>query len=108
MNDNIEDMIADGSVIPAGFNEEGEAVYTFTDKCKELHPRAWEAKYKEFLNNLSELWLLGYVEMDFADTLDGDSVMLTTKTIGDQSDVPSHLKSTLDAVLATAAEEYGG
>jgi hypothetical protein len=107
MSDDIEEMLADGSLIEAGVSESGEQLYIYTDLCRVLHPKVWKAKYQEFLDDISELWSLGYIEIELGENADLDSIIINEKTFGPADDLPDRLKPALEAVRASAEEDYG-
>lgn len=107
MSDSIEEMIDDGSIIFDGVSDDGEALYIFTERCRELHPEVWKQKYQEFLEDISELYLLGFVDIEVGESEDSDNVIVNEKTYVDDPEMPKHLIPALEAVRAAAKEEYG-
>lgn len=105
MSDSLEDMLDDGSIVAVGISEDGDTLYMFTERCRELHPAAWQKKYNEFLNDISELWSLGYLDIDLAAKPDDDNIIINEKTFSDASELPRRLQYTLEAVREVAREE---
>lgn len=71
------ELIDKGAVKFNGFDENGEAVYQFTEKLKEINPELY-ALHNQMLNTeIMTLWENGFVDMDLFE--DNPTVKLTPK-----------------------------
>ncbi len=57
-------LIDQGAVEFKGFDEEGEALYSFTNKLKDVHPELYELHNNMLNKEMMYLWENGFVEMD--------------------------------------------
>jgi len=100
----IDEMVADGSLIYTGKNENGEDVYTLSSDAAVKHPEVWEEQYNDFVNLLHELWSLGYVEVGF----DHGEMMvsLNEKSFTPGDDLTDNLKGALNVIVWAFTEAY--
>lgn len=71
------DLIDKGAVSFNGFDENGEALYQFTEKLKEVNPTLY-AMHTQMLNTeVMALWEKGFVDMDLFE--ENPTVKLTSK-----------------------------
>lgn len=71
------ELIDKGAVKFNGFDENGEAIYQFTEKLKDINPELY-ALHNQMLNTeIMTLWEKGFVDMDLFD--DNPTVRLTKK-----------------------------
>ena len=92
-----EEMVADGSLELAGISENGEVLYCFTDKCKELHPEVWNRQFTNFQAGVRYLWEKGYLEVEFTD--DDVLISLTDKSFQPGDDLDEDMVQLLNEVL---------
>jgi len=57
-------LIDQGAVEFKGFDEEGEALYSFTHKLQEVHPELYALHTSMLNKEMMHLWENGFVEMD--------------------------------------------
>ena len=58
------DLLDKGAVEFKGFDEEGEALYSFTHKLKDVHPELYALHTSMLNKEMMHLWENGFVEMD--------------------------------------------
>ena len=63
----IEKMILDGSLEVAGIDENGEFLYTFTDKLKLLYPELYHETQTHFTKEMMILWENNFITMDITE-----------------------------------------
>lgn len=105
--DDLESMVADGSLELAAMSDEGEPMYVINDKCKELHPEFWQSQYGQFQQDLSELWNAGYINISFGTDSVDDEIILTSKSFEPGDDLDSRLKGVLSEIVRIIQEEEG-
>ncbi len=104
-SDRLEDMLEDGSLIVTGVSDQGEIMYMFSDKCKELHPEVWQNSWRSFLDDIDELCLLGFIDIEVGAESGLDNIIVNDKTFVDDPDLPPHLRWTLVAVRDSALSD---
>ena len=79
-DDQIENMILDGSLEVSGIDEEtGEFLYTFTEKLAENYPELYKDTQTYFSKEMMYLWENNFVMMDVTDS--NPLVSLTEKAL---------------------------
>jgi hypothetical protein len=102
MDDSLEQMVADGSLVEAGIDENGDTLYQMVpEKCQELHPNVWKEQYSHFLSNVNELWQAGYIDVSF--TNDDVEISLNARSIAPGDDLDSSMKHVLSEVVVAVA-----
>lgn len=66
----MEMLILTGAMEIAGLDEQGNPLYVFTNKMKEVMPEIYEEHLKDINQKIMNLWDKGFVEVKFDD--DGD------------------------------------
>lgn len=105
MDDSLEQMIKDGSLVEAGIDDNGDVLYQMVaERCQELHPNVWKEQYSQFLSNVNELWQLGYIDVAF---LDHDvEIVLNDMSTAPGDDLSNEMKHVLaEIVVAVASAE---
>ena len=67
---NLEHYIEIGAVDIAGMDEEGEILFSITDKAKDLAPELWDAHQKHVDESLMELYKRGLIEVEYNENLE--------------------------------------
>ena len=67
---NLEHYIEIGAVDIAGMDEEGEILFSITDKAKDLAPELWDAHQKHVDESLMELYKRGLIEVEYNEDLE--------------------------------------
>ena len=57
-----------GALVMTGLNRNGEPVYRFTEKCKEIFPELYEFHKAEINSTANELWQMGVVDVIFKES----------------------------------------
>jgi hypothetical protein len=79
-DDQIENMILDGSLEVSGIDEQtGEFLYTFTEKLAENYPELYKDTQTYFSKEMMFLWENNFVVMDVTDS--NPLVSLTEKAL---------------------------
>ena len=60
----IEKLILIGAMEVAGMNEEGEFLYGFTPKLKEINPELFHIIQNTINDGIMSLWVDGYLDVD--------------------------------------------
>jgi hypothetical protein len=60
----LEDLILRGAVEVASLDDNGNFVYRMTDKAQEIVPELIESTVGLFYEDLKELWVLGFVNIN--------------------------------------------
>lgn len=95
----IEKMILDGSLEVAAVDENGELLYTFTDKLRLLHPELYNEFQSHFTKEMMYLWENNFIKMDV--TNENPMVEITDKGL-DKNEIDKldpEIKSTLKEVI---------
>ena len=77
------DLIENGAIEYAGLNEEGEPVYNFTDKLKDIHPDLFDIHQTQLNREVMFLWEQGFITVDLLE--DNPDVGLTEKSFDEES-----------------------
>jgi hypothetical protein len=91
------DLVEQGAIEYAGLNEEGEAIYNFTDKLKDINPDLFDIHQTQLNREVMFLWEQGFITVDLLQ--DNPDVGLTEKSFDEES-----LKS-LDDIYKTVLKE---
>lgn len=59
-----------GAVELTGMDETGEMIYQITDKAKEVAPDLWEAHTEHIDNTLKDLYMKGFVSIEYNENLE--------------------------------------
>ena len=82
-DDQIENMILDGSLEVSGIDEAtGEFLYTFTEKLAENYPELYKETQTYFSKEMMFLWENNFVVMDVTDS--NPLVSLTEKALNEE------------------------
>lgn len=91
----FDELILSGAVEVAGIDEDGNFLYTVTDKMQEIDPEFKERAHEIFLLEVRALWQMGFLDMD--PTSNNPSVRVTER-IADE-DAISRLSPPLRTTL---------
>ena len=76
----IDDLILKGGLEVAGVDSEnGELLYTFTPKIKELMPELYSDHLNKVNSEIMVLWEKGYINVDF--TMDDPIITIAEKAL---------------------------
>jgi hypothetical protein len=91
----IEKLILDGAIEIAGVDENGELLYNFTDKLKEIDPVLYDKAFASMYDDARILWMKGFLEMDITDP--NPIVQLNRKSFirEEIEELPLHLQKAL-------------
>lgn len=64
----LEDLILKGAVEVDSLDEDGNFLYRMTDNAKSIVPELIDGAVDIFYNDVKELWILGFLDMDIAET----------------------------------------
>lgn len=79
----IEKLILIGAMEVAGINEEGEFLYGFTPKLKEINPELFNMIQNNINDGIMSLWVDGFLDVDM--TADEPLVRLTEKCFDEEA-----------------------
>lgn len=77
------DLIENGAIEYAGINEEGEPVYNFTEKLKDINPDLFNIHQTQLNREVMFLWEQGFITVDLLQ--DNPDVGLTEKSFDKKS-----------------------
>jgi hypothetical protein len=77
------DLIENGAIEYVGLNEEGEPVYNFTDKLKDINPDLFNIHQTQLNREVMFLWEQGFLTVDLLE--DNPDVGLTEKSFDEKS-----------------------
>ena len=77
------DLIENGAIEYAGLNEEGEPIYNFTDKLKDINPYLFDIHQTQLNREVMFLWEQGFITVDLLQ--DNPDVGLTEKSFDEES-----------------------
>lgn len=60
----IDTLILEGALVISGVDNNGEIVYQFTDKLKELAPELYDSFMAMIQQSVMDLWEKGFLNMD--------------------------------------------
>lgn len=63
----IEKLILDGAIEVAGVDENGELLYSFTEKLKQIDPKLYDKAFASMYDDARMLWMKGFIEMDITE-----------------------------------------
>lgn len=102
MDDSLEQMIEDGSLVEVGIDDNGDILYQMVpEKCQVLHPKVWKEQYSQFLSNVNELWQLGYIDVTFSD--DDVEIALNDMSTAPGDDLSYEMKHVLSEIVVAVA-----
>lgn len=93
----IDFLILNGALEVIGLDEQGEFLYSFTDKALDLIPELKEELSKTYVQEINTLWELGFLNMDIS--THNPIVTLTNMAYNDK--IVSELPPRLQTVLLT-------
>lgn len=99
MQDNFDklfdELITSGAVELSAMDENGQPLYSYTEKMFDVFPAIAAAMMNAFQSDLMQLWELGFLDMDVTDQ--NPTVRLTDKAKDDGliADLPNDLRNTL-------------
>jgi hypothetical protein len=76
------DLVEQGAIEYAGLNEEGEAIYNFTDKLKDINPDLFDIHQTQLNREVMFLWEQGFITVDLLQ--DNPDVGLTEKSFDER------------------------
>ena len=79
----IEKLILIGAMEVAGMNEEGEFLYEFTPKLKEINPELFALIQNNINDGIMSLWVDGFLDVDMM--ADEPLVRLTEKCFDEEA-----------------------
>ena len=77
------DLIENGAIKFAGLNEDGEPIYNFTDKLKDINPDLFDIHQTQLNREVMFLWEQGFITVDLLQ--DNPDVGLTEKSFDETS-----------------------
>ncbi len=77
------DLIENGAIEYAGLNEDGEPVYNFTEKLKDINPDLFDIHQTQLNREVMFLWEQGFITVDLLQ--DNPDVGLTEKSFDEES-----------------------
>jgi len=77
------DLVEQGAIEYAGLNEEGEAIYNFTDKLKDINPDLFDIHQTQLNREVMFLWEQGFLIIDLLQ--DNPDVGLTEKAFDENA-----------------------
>ncbi len=94
----FNELLESGAVELSALDENGNPLYSFTEKILSLHPGLADKIQNAFHNDMMMLWQLGFLEMDI--TLVNPTVSLTSKAVDEKEldKLPYELKITLQTI----------
>jgi hypothetical protein len=94
----FNELIESGAVELSALDEDGNPLYSFTDKILDLHPSLADKINNAFHSDMMRLWQLGFLEMDI--TLVNPTVSLTDRAVQEEevNQLPYDLKITLQTI----------
>jgi hypothetical protein len=100
VNKMLEELILTGAVEVAAVNENGQFMYSFTEKLAEVNPSLHRDINNHFYSTVMSLWTKGFVNVDKMDTLD-PVVTLSEKTKNKQGfeELNEHEMVVLDNII---------
>ena len=90
-------LIENGAIEYAGLNEEGEPIYNFTDKLKDINPDLFNIHQTQLNREVMFLWEQGFITVDLLQ--DNPDVGLTEKSFDEES------LNSLDDIYKTVLKE---
>ena len=63
----FEILINTGALEIMGYDHQGDPVFRFTEKCKDVFPELYAMHQSEVNNTANELWQLGLISLNFTD-----------------------------------------
>jgi hypothetical protein len=91
------DLVEQGAIEYVGLNEEGEAIYNFTDKLKDINPDLFDIHQTQLNREVMFLWEQGFLIIDLLQ--DNPDVGLTEKAFDENA------ISSLDDIYKTVLNE---
>jgi hypothetical protein len=76
------DLIENGAIEFAGLNEDGEPIYNFTDKLKDINPDLFDIHQTQLNREVMFLWEQGFITVDLLQ--DNPDVGLTEKSFDEK------------------------
>lgn len=94
----LEDLILRGAVEIAGLDENGEPLFSFTEKIFEIAPEIARGIDEAFYSDIMALWQSGFLEMNITDV--NPKVSLTELSFNNEAvdRLPKQLKLTLSVI----------
>ena len=77
------DLMENGAIEYAGLNEDGEPVYNFTEKLKDINPDLFDIHQTQLNREVMFLWEQGFITVDLLQ--DNPDVGLTEKSFDEES-----------------------
>jgi hypothetical protein len=95
----IEKLILIGAMEVSGMNEEGEFLYGFTPKLKEINPELFTLIQNTINDGIMSLWVDGYLDVDMM--ADEPLVRLTEKCFDEEAlnELDENRRKFLDGII---------
>jgi hypothetical protein len=101
----IERLILEGGIEVSAVDENGELLYSFTDKLKEVDPKLYNKAYEKMYIDARLLWIEGFIEMDI--TSNNPKIHLNRKSF-DKNEIEKltpELQTTLYQIIQALLQE---
>lgn len=63
----FEVLLETESIVIMGYDHQGDAIYRFTEKCKDIFPELYDMHLSEVNKTANELWQMGVISLNFTD-----------------------------------------
>ena len=98
MDEQLKELLADGSLEYAGVSETGDVLYTVNSKVlQKLHPDIFKRQYSAFMDGVQQLWQTGHLELKFSEN--DVEIQLVEKSTNPDSDLAPALQSRLKEIV---------
>lgn len=95
----VDDLILSGALEPAGLDQNGEMLFTFTEKLAQVDPKLYQSMQEVFYEDVQFLWMHGFIDMDI--TSANPTVRLTERAfdMNAVSKLPPEMSRTLGYII---------
>jgi hypothetical protein len=95
----VDKLILSGALEPAGIDENGDMLFSFTEKLAQIDPKLYEGLMDAFYEDVKFLWVHGFLDMDI--TSSNPKVRLTERAfdINAVSKLPPELSRSLGYIV---------
>lgn len=102
----IEKLILIGAMEVSGINEEGEFLYRFTPKLKDINPELFHMIQNTINDGIMSLWVDGYLDVDMMK--DEPMVRLTEKCFDEEAlaELDEDRKKFLEGIIERFQQQY--
>lgn len=63
----FEVLLETESIVIMGYDHQGDAIYRFTEKCRDVFPELYDMHLSEVNKTANELWQMGIISLNFTD-----------------------------------------